>query len=144
MAVGLTIHKEQLAQFKGMFNAKIKNIIEQLPAPVHASIDYYLTNANLLTASFSHALQRMQPFGEGNPEPVLFLAQQQLLSAKARNGHLMFQLQGAGEVLPGIGFNLGVRDFNYSLPANLTFHLKRSWFRGSERTQVQALSITTT
>lgn len=144
MAVGLTIHKKQLSQFKELFNTKIKRIVEQLPGTVHASIDYYLANANLLTASFSHALQRMQPFGEGNPEPVLFLAQQHLLSAKARNGHLMFQLQGAGEVLPGIGFNLGIHDFNYSLPTNLTFRLKRSWFRGSERTQVQALSITTT
>jgi single-stranded-DNA-specific exonuclease len=144
MAVGLTIRKEQLSRFKELFNAKVKRMVEQIPGSAHATIDYYLPGAHLLSASFAHALQRMQPFGEGNPEPVLFLARQQLLSARARNGHLMFQLQGAGEVLPGIGFNLGVHDLNFSLPANLTFHLKRSWFRGSERIQVQALSIATT
>lgn len=141
MAVGLTIHKDQLFQFKQLFNVKIKKIVEQLSGIAQSSIDYSLSGANMLTASFAHALQRMQPFGEGNPEPVFYLAGQRLLTVKSRNGHLLFQLQGAGEALPGIGFNQGLNSFNCSLPVNLAFYLKRSWFRGSERIQIQALSL---
>ena len=143
MAVGLTIRKKDLSRFQAIFNQKIKYVVEQRPATAHAYIDYFLSGAHLLSPVFARALQRMQPFGEGNHEPILFLAQQRLFSAKPRNGHLIFQLHGAGEVLHGIGFNLGVRDFNYSLPANLAFHLKRSWYRGNERTQIHALTIST-
>ena len=143
MAVGLTIHKNHLSRFQAIFNEKIKYVVEQRPATAHAYIDYFLSGAHLLSPVFARALQRMQPFGEGNHEPILFLARQRLLSAKPRNGHLTFQLHGAGEMLHGIGFNLGVRDFNYSLPANLAFHLKRSWYRGNERTQIHALTIST-
>jgi len=143
MAVGLTIHKKHLPRFQAIFNEKIKFVVERSTVTAHAYVDYSLSGAHQLSPVFARALQRMQPFGESNHEPILFLAQQRLLSARPRNGHLMFQLQGAGERLPGIGFNLGVSDFNYSLPANLSFHLKRSWYKGNERTQIHALTIST-
>lgn len=141
MAVGLSVRRENLSQFKRDFDEQIKRMILMIENRVHTTVDYFLPNANMLSTSFANALQMMQPFGEGNHEPCLLLAEQHLLRTRSRNGHLLFQLQGGEGVLPGIGFNLAEEFFDCPQRANLIFHLKRSWFKGVERTQIQALEL---
>lgn len=142
MAVGLTVKKENLEQFALMFDHQIKQVFGRLHNNVHLTVDYCLPNASLLSPGFARALQWLQPFGEGNPEPVFLLSGQKLIAPKAHNGHLMFQVQGEGQVFPGIGFHLARAGMELAQPTDLVFQLKRSWFRGVERNQVHALMLT--
>jgi len=142
MAVGLTVKKENLERFSLAFNYQIKQLLGELQNNDHLMVDYWLPDASHLSAGFARALQWMQPFGEGNLEPVFLLPGQKLIAPKTHNGHLVFQVQGGGgQFFPGIGFHLARPGVDIAKPADLVFQLKRSWFRGIERSQVHALRI---
>ena len=137
MAVGLTINRNKLERFIIDFNQQINMLECDLQVMNQIYIDYRLLDATMLTAQLAQSVQRLQPFGEGNSEPIFFLAGQQLIAPKKKNGHLMFHLQGQEKVFPGIGFHLGHPQFDATKPVDALFRLKRSWFKGEERSQIQ-------
>lgn len=143
MAVGLTIDKTLLPSFTDLFNRQVTTRhAEVLRQGRGIVIDCHLTDKSILTMEFAWALRLLQPFGEGNPEPTFLLSREQLVQPKGVNGHLRFQLRGAnGHVFPGIGFRLAPAGRNFHGSQDLVFHLKRSWFRGTEQTQIQALHL---
>jgi single-stranded-DNA-specific exonuclease len=141
MAVGLTLKKENLPLFTHAFNDQIQRVNSNLMERVKIEVDYIMDDHSLLSKDFVRALQWLQPFGEGNPEPVFFLSKQQLLYPKVQNGHLIFKLQGHEQVLNGIGFHLARNGLDVKGSADLVFKLKRSWFRGVGRDQIQALHV---
>jgi single-stranded-DNA-specific exonuclease len=141
MAVGLTLKKENLEQFSQLFNHQINQLNSHLINNVEIVIDCKMNDQSLLSRDFARALQWLQPFGEGNLEPVFLLSKQRLLSLRGHNGHLIFQVQGSGHVFHGIGFNLARAGLNVTGSADLVFKLKRSWFRGVGRDQVHALHV---
>jgi len=142
MAVGLTVKKENIERFAQLFDNQIKQFSGSLQSKSQVMVDYRMQNAALLSAGFARALQWLQPFGEGNLEPIFLLSRQKLIAPKAHNGHLIFQVQGGGQLFPGIGFHLGCSGINATKTADLVFQLKRSWFKGVERNQVHALMVT--
>jgi single-stranded-DNA-specific exonuclease len=139
MAVGLTLKRNNLGLFTQLLNQKIMELNSGLSATSEMVVDYKITEISLLTKKFAQALQWLQPFGEGNPEPIFLLPEQKLLSPRVRNGHLIFQVQGRGHIFHGIGFRLDCPGMDLAQPAHLVFQLKRSWFKGAERDQVHAL-----
>lgn len=141
MAVGLSVKGENLQLFSSLFDLQIKQNINLFDNAPQRMVDLSLTAATDLTVHLARSLQWMQPFGEGNPEPVLALTGQPLRGMKNRNGHLLFQVQGEGQSFPGIGFHLGELSRHDGRPATLIFQLKQTWFRGAETNQVQALDI---
>ncbi|MCL2457868.1 MAG: single-stranded-DNA-specific exonuclease RecJ [Desulfobulbus sp.] len=141
MAVGLTIDRKKLEQFTLDFNQQINMLEFGLQAMDKVWIDYRLSDASMLTVHLAQTVQRLQPFGEGNPEPLFFLSGQQLLAPIKKNGHLIFHLQGQEKVFPGIGFHLGHPQLDMSKPADVVFRLKRSWFKGREQSQLQAIML---
>ncbi len=143
MAIGLTIEQKNLAGFARLFDQQVSDCGEPLGQGRGIEIDYHFTEKKYLTKYFARSLQALQPFGEGNPEPTFLLSHERLVHPKRSNGHLRFQVQANGHVFPGIGFHLAENDHNYQHPHDVVFHLKRSWFRGVEHDQVQAIHILT-
>jgi single-stranded-DNA-specific exonuclease len=141
MAIGLTIEQLHLEAFAHLFNQQVSRCSEVLSQGRGVEIDYHFTEKKYLTRFFARALQSLQPFGEGNPEPTFLLSGERLMHPKRMNGHLRFQVQANGHVFPGIGFRLAENGRNYQSPQDLVFHLKRSWFRGVEQDQVQAIHV---
>ncbi|MCL1980834.1 MAG: single-stranded-DNA-specific exonuclease RecJ [Proteobacteria bacterium] len=141
MAVGLTIKRQNFEQFAADFNQKVNLLTREVQAMEQIWIDYCLADASMLSTRLMQDIQRMQPFGEGNLEPVFMLPAQQLIAPKKKNGHLLFHLQGQGRVFPGIGFHLGRPQFDPTKSHDVLFRLKRSWFKGVERPQVQATML---
>ena len=141
MAVGLTINRKNLERFANDFNQYINMLEYDLQAVDQIYVDYLLPNATMLTTHLAQGVQRLQPFGEGNPEPIFFLTGQQLIAPKKKNGHLMFHLQGHERVFSGIGFYLGSPHLDTTKSVDVVFRLKRSWFKGGEREQLQAISL---
>jgi single-stranded-DNA-specific exonuclease len=141
MAIGLTIEQLNLESFAQLFNQRVSGCGEVMGQGRGVEIDYHFTEKKHLTKYFARALQMLQPFGEGNPEPTFLLSGERLVHPKHTNGHLRFQVQANGHVFPGIGFRLAENGHNYQSPHDLVFHLKRSWFRGIEHDQVQAIHV---
>ncbi len=142
MAVGLTVQKQRLSDFVNDFNGAL---LEQggLGVTQELVVDHQFKRIDSLDAQFVHFLQLLQPFGEGNPEPVFLLSNERLLRRKNVNGHLVFQVQGSNDRhIPGIGFGLA-KSSPYSEFVNLVFHVRRSWFRGVETDQIHALYLET-
>lgn len=142
MAVGLTLKRRNLLEFVQIFNRQIDHLKDKLQNERHIMVDCRLRDASMLTPELARAVQWLQPFGEGNPEPVFLLAGQQLIAPKKKNGHLMFRLRGKGQVFAGIGFHLGHPHLDLARPADVMFQLKRSWFRGIEQSRIHALMLT--
>ncbi len=103
--------------------------------------DYHFTDRRALNRAFVRALQVMQPFGEGNPEPVFLLKGERLLEQKTVNGHLLFQVRVNGMVLRGIGFNLAEGMAQRSDPWTCSSRSRRPGSGGSERDQLQAIHL---
>lgn len=145
MAVGLTLKKRNLEQFSQLFNQHINQINDQLCNTSQVMVDYRLDDASILSEPFARALQWLQPFGEGNREPVFLLPGLKLIAPKEHNNHLIFKIQGGeGQIFSGIGFRLARSVQDPTQTADLVFQFKRSWFRGMERNQVHALKIIST
>jgi single-stranded-DNA-specific exonuclease len=145
MAVGLTVAKAHLNAFAAAFHEQIMGvgILEGEVEAGRIRVDYHVQEISLLTEDFFRAVQLLQPYGEGNPEPVFLLTNERIFQPRNLKGHLSFQVRPGcnGETINGIGFHLWQEDLDLYNPVDLLFHLKRSWYRGAERYQMQALHI---
>ncbi len=144
MAVGLTIKKSHLEHFRQEMHRLTSlhsAILHKAPA---IPVDYHFQDKEILTRNFAQALQKMQPFGEGNPEPMFLLSGERLLQPRDIKGHVTFQIQANRSVFSGIGFRLADGKNNFQKPVDLVFQLKQSWFRGIERAQIQAFHFLST
>ena len=138
MAVGLTMAHDDLERFAEALHLAAGELAGEGSIPA-LTAEHHCIDRSTLNRAFVRALQVMQPFGEGNPEPVFLLKGERLLEQKTVNGHLLFQVRVNGMVLRGIGFNLAEGHGQRSGPVDLFFKIKKTWFRGSERDQLQAI-----
>jgi len=143
MAAGLTIKKSNMDQFVGEFDRLVSVYSVFLQQDKGVLVDLHCQDKGMLGQGLVHALQLMQPFGEGNPEPTFLLSREQLLYPREVKGHLTFQVRAGRHLFQGIGFRLANADQDFNKPVDLVFHLKRSWFKGVGRDQIQALHIVT-
>ena len=140
MAVGLTMAHDDLERFAEALHLAAGELAGEGSIPA-LTAEHHCIDRSTLNRAFVRALQIMQPFGEGNPEPVFLLKGERLLEQKTVNGHLLFQVRVNGMVLRGIGFNLAEAKAQHSGPVDLFFKIKKTWFRGSERDQLQAIHL---
>jgi single-stranded-DNA-specific exonuclease len=109
MAAGLSIRASQVASFAERFDsiARSQLLAEQLTpeSRVDDELDFASIDATLL-----EELDRLEPFGAGNPEP-LFLARDVVVQSKRLVGeqHLRVYLRQARRALPAIGFGMADR-----------------------------------
>jgi single-stranded-DNA-specific exonuclease len=87
------------------------------------------------------SLKLMEPFGQGNPEPVFLLKSIQMKSVSKLNDHLKFSLQLNGNQIHGIGFFMAAQLEVASGLIDLVFKLKQTSFRGRKRIEAHAVAI---
>ena len=100
MAVGLSIEAEAIPAFRDDFNrALAQALVDGLPEK-RLSIDLRLS-PRALTLGFLEELGRMEPFGQGNPEPVFAVNTDGIGDVRPMGRkHLRFVLSDAG--FPGL------------------------------------------
>ncbi|RKH60392.1 single-stranded-DNA-specific exonuclease RecJ [Corallococcus interemptor] len=145
-AAGLTIDAKQLPAFREAF-AKIalQRLTPEDMIP-RCRVDA-VVNPRDLDATAVESLQRLGPFGQGNPEPVLVLRGQQarprVLPAKSGApgaGHLKLALVDAPE-LDAIGFGMADRVSLVEGPVDLAFQAGFDTFRGQRKLSLRLKDV---
>jgi single-stranded-DNA-specific exonuclease len=106
MAVGLTVREDEVASLRTAFKAALtRQFPEGLPEK-RLLIDLNLT-AEDLTESLLEDLQRLAPFGQGNPEP-LFALQRVFVNRITALGthHFRFHLITGNTPVEGVAWNM--------------------------------------
>ena len=143
MAAGLTLMKDNLSEFRESFNMSIPETVEILEqASSDLVIDYCLSDEEVIDKNFIHSYQYLEPFGNGNHEPVFLLKKVKMDNASTVHDHLKYSFKINNRVYRGIGFGMSDK---LSLVRNesvqLAFKVKNYVFKGKERTEMHAVNI---
>lgn len=145
MAAGMTIKKENLDLFRALFDRVVSEVLhsqeEDISKPEIVA-DFCVDNEEIFDNTFFHYYQLMEPFGNGNPEPIFLLENQVMLKPGVIHNHLKYSIKLNGRVYKGIGFGMAdklslVQDY----PVNLLFRLKKNVYRGVENIEFHAVDI---
>ena len=129
-AAGFSLIPENLEAFRGRF---IELCDERLPASLvpklqlDGTLDYPELNNQ-----FVEQLNRLQPFGEGNPEPLFSVNTPELPFTSLKQKHVKWNLNGNVEI---IGWNFS-EPLSKKLPTKLAVNLGFNEFRGHRSIQL--------
>ena len=129
-AAGCSLIPENLEAFRDRF---IELCDERLPASLvpklqlDGTLDYPELNNQ-----FVEQLNRLQPFGEGNPEPLFSVNTPESPFTSLKQKHVKWKLKGNVEI---IGWNCS-EPFTNSLPSQLAVNLGFNEFRGHRSIQL--------
>ena len=129
-AAGCSLNTEHLESFRDRF---ITLCDERLPASLvpKLKLDGTLDYPDL-TEQFMEQLNRLQPFGEGNPEPLFSVSTPESPFTSLKQKHVKWKLNGNVEI---IGWNLS-ESFIKDLPSELAVNLGYNEFRGQRSIQL--------
>lgn len=141
MAAGLTVRNEDFAQFRAAFAESVRALGGGLPK-AGIAIDAVLDEQTDFR-ELARSLRLLEPFGQGNPEPVFLLRNVRLREVNTLREHLRFAVPLNGGLVKGIGFFMAAQLETAAAagPVDLAFRLKESSFRGVSRVEVQAAAI---
>jgi single-stranded-DNA-specific exonuclease len=148
MAAGVTLRKERLAEFRGFVEQAVASDVARARHADELLIDGAVT-ARALTSEFAALLERAGPFGSGNPEPVVALADHQLVFAdEVGQAHLRIRLKsGDGALVNGIAFRAIGQKIGRTLtenrgqPLHVAGTLSVDRYQGSERVQLRVIDV---
>lgn len=148
MAAGVTLRKERLAEFRGFVEQAVAADVARARHVDVLEIDGAVT-ARAVTNEFAALLERAGPFGSGNPEPVIALADHQLVFAdEVGQAHLRVRFKsGDGALVNGIAFRSVGQKLGRALtenrgqPLHVAGTLSVDRYQGSERVQLRVIDI---
>jgi single-stranded-DNA-specific exonuclease len=141
MAAGLTVEQDAFARFRILFDKQVQNMEcdeQKTGMMVDAVFDGHKQNCG----DILQGLQKMEPFGEGNPEPVFLAQNVRLKDVHCLREHLKFSLHLNSTQVSGIGFFMADQQVHaLAGRVDLAFRLKESCFRGRKRLDVHAVAV---
>ena len=144
MAAGITISENNIPDFSRRFREYYYREIQGAPEPA-LEIDYEVVKPGLLTLEDLEALTALEPFGNGNPPPVLCLRGAALthLSAVGCGAHSRLRVSKNGETFDGICFcrapeTMPVRQGEL---IDLAFEPQINVFRGRRSVQLMVIDL---
>jgi len=143
-AAGVTISRERVEEFAARFNAVASTMLkpEDLLPEVKIDMEIAIAGAN---DELEKMLRHFEPFGIGNPTPVLVARDVSLAAPPRLVGQDGLKLRlntGAGE-LEAIGWGLADRiaEFDVARRVDIAFRLERDEYRGQSRLQARIADI---
>ena len=108
VAVGLSIKEDNLNNFTKRFISEVSKQIGATPSEPVLEIDSFITQ-NELEEQLLHEIEKLAPFGQGNPEPILGIKKVRLHGQprKVGNGHFQFSIHNGIETVSGIAWRMG-------------------------------------
>jgi single-stranded-DNA-specific exonuclease len=143
-AAGITIARDRVDEFAARFNevARASLTPEDLIPEVRIDLEMGLDAAN---EDLEKLLRHFEPFGMGNPAPVLVARDVRLVAPPKLIGRdgLKLRLAAGGGELEAIGWGFASRigEFDPTLPVDVAFRLERDDFRGESRLQARIADV---
>lgn len=143
MAVGLSLEKDKIIDFKKYFEkiVKEKNIKQIQPV---INIETEITK-NDLNKETIEQIKLLEPFGEKNKQPILAYKNLKIISIRALSDgkHLKLMLKDGNDIINAIGFNLGELTNEYLIgdKIDIVGTLEINTFNGQESIQINLKDI---
>lgn len=137
LAAGFSIGRAAWPEFKHAFNNACREQLNgQVPTPA-LSVDAWIDDLQDVTPTLHRQLQRLAPFGQGNPAPILGFKALTLDGPPRVLGgrHLKFRVRHDGTAMNAIAFGMGDRAIPES-PVELAADLVENTYRGETTLQL--------
>jgi single-stranded-DNA-specific exonuclease len=109
-AAGIRLPREHVSPFKEALNRVAREQLTEADCTPLLAIDAEVRLEDI-DDTLLQFIERLEPFGEGNPEPVLLARGVEIVGAPTLVGkeqqHLRLTLRQGNTILPGIGFAMG-------------------------------------
>lgn len=132
MAAGITLKPENIEAFRKRINQYAAEHFPQMPTQT-VTLDCKL-NPAALSVSMAQSLTQLEPFGNGNPQPVFGLFNMELsnVTPVGGGGHLRLTLEKNGTVITAMRFNTKPEELPYHIgdKIDLAVQLEAREFRG--------------
>lgn len=132
MAAGITLKLENIEAFRKRINRYAEEHFPQMPTQT-VTLDCKL-NPAALSVSMAQSLTQLEPFGNGNPQPVFGLFNMELsnVTPVGGGGHLRLTLEKNGAVITAMRFNTKPEELPYHIgdKVDLAVQLEAREFRG--------------
>lgn len=132
MAAGITLKPENIEAFRKRINWYAAEHFPQMPTQT-VTLDCKL-NPAALSVSMAQSLTQLEPFGNGNPQPVFGLFNMELsnVTPVGGGGHLRLTLEKNGAVITAMRFNTKPEELPYHIgdKIDLAVQLEAREFRG--------------
>lgn len=132
MAAGITLKPENIEAFRKRINQYAAEHFPQMPTQT-VTLDCKL-NPAALSVSMAQSLTQLEPFGNGNPQPVFGLFNMELsnVTSVGGGGHLRLTLEKNGAVITAMRFNTKPEELPYHIgdKIDLAVQLEAREFRG--------------
>ena len=143
-AAGITIHRDNVAEFAKRFNEVAATMLRPEDLIPEIQIDLEIA-IDRVDDRLERLLKHFEPFGVGNPTPVLVAKGVSLAAAPklvGRDGMRLRLSTGDGEI-EAIGWGLAHRiaEFDTGTPVDIAFRLERDEYRGVSRLQARIADI---
>jgi len=147
-AAGVSLAEERLEEFRDCVEKAVsaKLTADDLVAVIDIDGEIRLHNC---TFDLVHQLQKLRPFGAGNPEPVFGTRRVKVEDAKTvGNGHLRMRVSQDGRVMDVIGFGMAeayrelrseMRDSSFMV--SLAYVLEENTWRGETNLQLRLKDV---
>jgi single-stranded-DNA-specific exonuclease len=143
-AAGITIERSKIDEFILRFNQVARSMLkpEDLIPEIKIDLEIGIDGAN---EELERLLRHFEPFGMGNPSPVLVARGVHLVAPPkliGRDGLKLRLTAGQGELEAiGWGFADRIAEFDTNTPVDVAFRLERDDYRGESRLQARIADI---
>jgi len=142
-AAGLTVPRSNLPQLQERLLNLAQHQLDNLDLRPHMDIDAEVPLSILARGTFEK-IQRLAPFGQGNPLPT-FVSRQVEVTDRRRVGrereHLSLKLKQQGVVWDAIGFRLGDLAQEIAACVDIAYNLDMNRWNGVERLRLKLLDF---
>lgn len=147
MAAGMSLDKENIHDFRLLFDETIKKQFVDKPKEESEPFDEDMTIARLFEAETLRQLHLLEPFGQGNPQPIFRDTKSKFLELTLLGkdkSHLRFSFDGGRRKIKGVGFGLGeiLNDCEAEIDKEIFYTPSLNFFRGKRSWQVRVTDVT--
>jgi single-stranded-DNA-specific exonuclease len=145
MAAGFTVRHENLAALRQRLASEAESKLATITLQPRIEVDAQVPLARVSASQVSW-LQRLGPFGAGNPAPTFVSTSVQVAEARrvgADKSHLRLRLRDGDRVWAGIGFRLGHAAVETGARVDVVWSLKRNGDYGGVELEVKDLAPAT-
>jgi len=147
-AAGITVAKENMEKFYESFEKSLEGKTVDLSVAPMLDVDLEIKTEDI-NWDLVGELKKMEPFGQGNPEPVFLtrnLIVSELKTVGNGNGHLKMALRGGDnspKIFDAIGFGFGSRfpDLKKEDKIDIVYNLSEDEWNGNKKMQMKLIDL---